>query len=200
MVRGYVRVSTQKQTGGTSLQDQREELKKAGCEVLYEDVYTGGSLERPAFARLCGEVRRGDTVVVTKMDRFARTETEAYEQVVAWVREGVRVRVLNMGTIEDTEIGRLILHIMLSFAEFERDMIVNRTQGGRAYKRATDPGYREGRKPKFTRDRRDHAMELLRTHSFTEVARMTGMSRSTVVREARKRGIRKSEGESPKRG
>ena len=55
------------------------------------------------------------------------------------MRDGIKVRVLNMGTIEDTEIGRLILHIMLAFAEFERDMIVSRTQGGRAYKRATDP-------------------------------------------------------------
>ena len=71
-------------------------------------------------------------------------------------------------------------------------MIISRTQGGRAYKRATDPGYREGRRPKFTRDRLDHAMDLLRTHSYTEVARMTGMSRSTVTREARKRGFRKS--------
>ena len=98
---------------------------------------------------------------------------------------------LNMGTIEDTEIGRLILHVMLSFAEFERDMIVARMQGGRAYKRATDPGYREGRKPKYTRAQMDHAMELLDGHSFTEVAEMTGISRSTVTREARRRGKRK---------
>ena len=192
MLRGYIRISTPKQAGGSSLQEQREALLAAGCQALYEDVCTGGSLERPAFVRLCQEVEPGDTIVVTKMDRFARTETQAYEQVVGWVRAGIRVQVLNMGVIEDTEMGRLILHIMLSFAEFERDMIISRTQGGRAYKRATDPGYREGRRPKFTRDRLDHAMDLLRTHSYTEVARMTGMSRSTVTREARKRGFRKS--------
>lgn len=192
MVRGYIRVSTHKQTSGGSLPEQRAALLAAGCQTLYEDVSSGGNMERPALARLCDEAMPGDTVVVTKMDRFARTETEAYERVLAWVRAGVRVQVLNMGTIEDTEMGRLILHIMLSFAEFERDLIVSRTQGGRAYKRATDPGYREGRRPKFTRDRLDHAMDLLRTHSFSEVARMTGMSRSTVAREARKRGFRKT--------
>ena len=192
MLRGYIRISTPKQAGGSSLQEQREALLAAGCQALYEDVCTGGSLERPAFVRLCQEAEPGDTIVVTKMDRFARTETQAYEQVVGWVRAGIRVQVLNMGVIEDTEMGRLILHIMLSFAEFERDMIISRTQGGRAYKRATDPGYREGRRPKFTRDRLDHAMDLLRTHSYTEVARMTDMSRSTVTREARKRGFRKS--------
>lgn len=192
MVRGYIRVSTHKQASGGSLPEQRAALLAAGCQTLYEDVSSGGNMERPALARLCAEALPGDTVVVTKMDRFARTETEAYERVLAWVRAGVRVQVLNMGTIEDTEMGRLILHIMLSFAEFERDLIVSRTQGGRAYKRATDPGYREGRRPKFTRERLDHAMDLLRTHSFTEVARMTGMSRSTVAREARKRGFRKT--------
>lgn len=190
MIAGYARVSTK----GQSLDAQREALLEAGCERIYADTWTGTRLERPELERLCGDVRAGDTVVVTKLDRFARTETEAYERAVAWVRAGVRVRVLNMGTIEDTEIGRLILHIMLSFAEFERDLIVSRTQGGRAFKRATDPGYREGRKPKFTRAQLDHAMELLGEHSFTEVAGMTGMSRSTVTREARRRGIRKSAG------
>lgn len=193
MLRGYARVSTRHQAAATSLQDQRIALLAEGCEKIYADVYSGATLARKELLRLCQEVQAGDTIVVTKMDRFARTETEAYEQVVAWVRAGVKVRVLNMGTIEDTEIGRLILHIMLSFAEFERDMIVSRTQEGRAYKRATDPGYREGRKPKFSKAQLDHAMELLQSHSFTEVATMTGISRSTVTREARKRGVRKSE-------
>lgn len=87
--------------------------------------------------------------------------------------------------------GRLILHIMLSFAEFERDLIISRTQSGRAYRRATDPAYKEGRKPKFTRAQLDHAVELLKTHSYTQVAEMTGISRSTVTREARKRGFKK---------
>lgn len=85
------------------------------------------------------------------------------------------------------------LYIMLSFAEFERDMIVSRCQGGRAYKRATDPDYREGRKPGYSKAQLDHAVDLLHDHSFSEVAAMTGMSRSTVTREARKRGFRKSE-------
>lgn len=192
MIRGYARVSTAGQEQGTSLADQRSVLEAEGCEAVYQDVYTGKAMSRPEFDRLRAEVRPGDTIVVTKLDRIARTETEAYELVVGWVRDGIKVRVLNMGTIEDTEIGRLILHIMLAFAEFERDMIVSRTQGGRAYKRATDPDYREGRKPVYTRIQRDHAMDLLRDHSFSDVERMTGISKSTLVREARARGLRKS--------
>ena len=193
MIRGYARVSTKRQEHGTSLDDQRAALQAEGCQEIYQDVYSGASMARPEFDRLCSEVQPGDTIVVTKMDRFARTETEAYDQVLGWVQNGVKVRVLNMGTIEDTEIGRLILHIMLSFAEFERDMIVSRCQGGRAYKRATDPDYREGRKPGYSKAQLDHAVDLLHDHSFSEVAAMTGMSRSTVMREARKRGFRKSE-------
>lgn len=193
MIRGYARVSTVKQEQGTSLADQRSVLEAEGCEIVYQDTYTGKTLSRPEFDRLRAEVRPGDTVVVTKLDRIARTETEAYELVVGWVRNGVRVRVLNMGLIEDTEIGRLILHIMLAFSEFERDLIIARTQGGRAYKRATDPNYREGRKPAYSKAQLDHAIDLLREHSFSDVTRMTGISKSTVVREARRRGFRKSE-------
>lgn len=163
MVLGYARVSTRAQLSGTPLEDQHRSLLAAGCDRIYEDACTG----------------------------VARSETEAYSLVSGWVKAGVKVNVLNMGTIEDTEIGRLILHTMLSFAEFERYLIISRTQGGRAYRRATGPDYKEGRKPKFTRVQLDHAMELLREHSFTEVAEMTGMSHS-VTMEARKRGIRKN--------
>lgn len=191
MTVGYIRVSTPRQTSGTSLSDQRAALMDEGCERIYEDIFTGTALARPQFDLMCAGVRPGDTIVVTRLDRFARTETEAYELVVGWVRAGVRVKVLNLGTIEDTEMGRLILHVMLSFAEFERDLIASRTQAGRAYRRAMDPGYREGRRPKFTRAQLDHAMELLETHSYTQVAEMTGISRSTVTREARNRGFRK---------
>lgn len=191
MTLGYIRVSTPRQASGTSLQDQRAALISEGCEKLYEDVFTGVSLARPQFDLMCAEAAPGDTIVVTRLDRFARTETEAYELVVNWVRAGIRVKVLNLGTIEDTEMGRLILHITLSFAEFERDLIISRTQSGRAYRRATDPAYKEGRKPKFTRAQLDHAVELLKTHSYTQVAEMTGISRSTVTREARKRGFKK---------
>lgn len=193
MKRGYIRVSTKKQEQGTSLSDQRKILQEEGCQVIYEDVYSGASMDRPEFDRLCNEVQAGDTIVVCKLDRIARTETEAYNRVVGWVRSGIRVHVLNMGLIEDTEVGRLILHIMLAFAEFERDMIVSRTQGGRAYKRATDPNYKEGRKPSYSKAQVDHAVDLLRDHSYTDVAKMTGISRSTVVRAARARGFKKSD-------
>ena len=194
MIRGYIRVSTKGQERGTSLDEQRGALEAEGCEVIYADTFTGRTMDRPEFGRLCAELQPGDTLVVTKLDRFARTETEAYELVMKWVKQGVRVRVLNLGTIEDTEIGRLLLHVMLAFAEFERDLIVSRMQGGRAYRRATDPDYKEGRKPAYTKEQLDLAMDLLGSRSYTQVVKATGISKSTLVREARRRGLHK---ESP---
>ncbi len=185
-------MSTKKQEHGTSLEDQRAVLEAEGCTVIYADTFTGKTMNRPEFRRMCAELVPGDTVVVTKLDRIARTETEAYQLVMAWVQHGIRIHVLNLGLIEDTPTGRLILHVMLAFAEFERDLITERLQGGRAFKRATDPSYVEGRKPKYATPQLDHAIELLQEHSYTEVAAMTGISRSTLTREARKRGYRKS--------
>lgn len=192
MKRGYIRVSTKKQGRGTSLEEQRTVLENEGCTEFYTDTFSGRYLDRPEFSRLCQEVQPGDTVVITKMDRIARTETEAYTLMMNWVQNGIRVHVLNIGLLEDTPTGRLILHVMLAFAEFERDMIFERVLNGRLYKRETDPNYREGRKPKFTVTQLDHAMELLTEHSYNEVAALTGISRATLCREARKRGYRKN--------
>lgn len=192
MKRGYIRVSTVKQIQGTSLEEQKTLLEKEGCEIFYTDVCTGKTLNRPEFKHLCDDLQSGDTVVITKMDRIARTETEAYEMVLGWVKTGIRVHILNLGLVEDTPTGRLMLHVMLAFSEFERDMIRERMQSGRAYRRATDPSYREGRKPKYSVQQMDHAMQVLKDHSYTQTAQMTGISRATLSREARRRGFRKS--------
>ena len=194
MIRGYARVSTKGQVLGTSLEDQRKALTAAGCQEIYEDVMSGAKMDRPGFDRLKDDLAAGDTVVVTAFDRFARTVGEAYIQVEEWFKKGVRVWILNLGVIEDTEMGRILMGIMLVFADFERRTIIRRLQGGRAYKRANDPGYRDGRKPKFTEAQLDLAVELLENHSYTEVTDLTGISRSTLTRAARARGFNK---ESP---
>ena len=73
MTLGYIRVSTPRQASGTSLQDQRAALISEGCEKLYEDVFTGVSLARPQFDLMCAEAAPGDTIVVTRLDRFSRS-------------------------------------------------------------------------------------------------------------------------------
>lgn len=146
--KGYGRVSSKGQeTNGNSLEDQRQKLMDAGCaaEDIVLETYTGTKMDRPKFTKLVGELEPGDTLVVCKLDRFARTASEGSELVKSLLARGVNVHILNMGLIENTPTGRLILNVLLSFAEFERDMIVERTSEGKAIKRATDPDFKEGR-------------------------------------------------------
>lgn len=145
--KGYGRVSTNGQaTNGNSLEDQRSKLEEAGCEEIVLEAYTGTKMDRPKFTKLLAELEPGDTLVVTKLDRFARTASEGSALIKELLERGVAVHILNMGLIENTPTGRLILNVLLSFAEFERDMIVERTSEGKAIARATNPDYKEGRK------------------------------------------------------
>ena len=146
--KGYGRVSSKGQEqNGNSLEDQKNKLIEAGCaeEDIVLETYTGTKMNRPKFTKLLDELEPGDTLVVCKLDRFARTASEGSELVKSLLARGVNVHILNMGLIENTPTGRLILNVFLSFAEFERDMIVERTSEGKAVKRATDPDFKEGR-------------------------------------------------------
>jgi DNA invertase Pin-like site-specific DNA recombinase len=146
--KGYGRVSSKGQeTNGNSLEDQKNKLLEAGCaeEDIVLETYTGTKVDRPKFTKLVAELEEGDTLVVTKLDRFARTASEGSELVKSLLSRGVNVHILNMGLIENTPTGRLILNVLLSFAEFERDMIVERTSEGKALAKATNPDFKEGR-------------------------------------------------------
>ena len=98
---------------------------------------------------------------------------------------GVKVHILNIGLIENTLTGNLILTVFLAFAEFERGMIIERTQAGKAVAR-TQPGYHEGRPKKYTPAQINHALELLNSgSSYRQVEAMTGISKSTLIRARR---------------
>lgn len=178
---GYARVSTQ----GQDLQAQLEVLEKEVCGKIYSEKFTGTKADRPQFKALLSTLEEGDTLVVTKLDRFARSTSEALMIVKNLFERGVKVHVLNMGLIENTPTGRLIFTIMSGFAEFERDLIVERTQEGKAIARQRDD-YREGRPRKFTKKQIEHALVLLKEHSYKQVEEMTGISKSTLIRANRK--------------
>ena len=145
---GYGRVSTSGQaTNGNSLEDQRSKLEDAGCDEIVLEAFTGTKMDRPKFNAVLDSLEEGDTLVVCKLDRFARTASEGSALVKSLLDRGVNVHILNMGLIENTATGRLILNVLLSFAEFERDMIVERTSEGKAAAKAKNPDYKEGRKP-----------------------------------------------------
>ncbi len=183
---GYARVSTLGQAkDGNSLEAQENALRAAGATEIFVDTFTGTKLERPEFDRLNNLLKTGDVLIVTKLDRFARTVGQASELITDLINRGVTVNVLNLGILDNSSISVLMRNILLSFAQFERDMIVQRTQEGRAVAR-TKEGYREGRPKKFNRAQLGHAMELLEDHSYTQVSKMTGISKSTLIREKKR--------------
>ena len=183
MVYGYARVSSLGQDKyGNSKQGQTEALLAAGCEKVYYDHFTGTKMDRPEFTRLMGELKEGDTLKVTKLDRFARTAIDGIKKIDELMEMGVNVHILNMGLVENTLTGNLILTVMLAFAEYERGMIVERTQAGREVARQ-DPNYREGRPKKYLPTQINHALELLKSgKTYRQVEAMTGISKSTLVR------------------
>ncbi len=182
MIYGYARVSTQMQAReGNSLEAQETALRAAGATKIYTDAYTGTKNDRPQLELLMRELQIGDTLVVTKLDRIARNLKQGIDLIDDLNSRGIKVNVLNMGQIDDTPTGKLIRNIMLALAEWERDMIVQRTQEGKEIARK-NPTYREGRPKKYKREQREHALELLKEYSYKEVASMTGISKATLVR------------------
>ena len=186
MIYGYARVSTVKQMkNGNSLEEQEKALREAGAEKIITEAYTGTKVERPSFTALLEELKPGDKLIVTKLDRFARTAVEGGAMVRDLQARGIVVHILNMGIADNTPMGKLMVTMLLAFAEFERDMIVERTQGGKATARANGKQV-DGRPKKFNRAQVEHAMQLLDNgNSYTEVERMTGISKSTLIRAKR---------------
>ena len=183
MIYGYARVSTAGQSkDGNSLEDQTRALQAYGCQEIVTEAFSGKTMERPRFSALFQKLQPGDTLVVTKLDRFARTAIEGVSTVRELFERGVRVHILNMGLVENTLTGNLILTVMLAFAEYERGMIVERTQTGKAVARQ-DPNYREGRPRKYTATQLHHAIELLDSgKTYRQVEALTGISKSTLIR------------------
>lgn len=179
-VYGYARVSTTKQ----NLNEQLAELKAEGVEQnnIFSEKFTGTTTNRPKFERLLKKVKRNDTIIVTKLDRFARNTKEALEVIEPLMDQGVTIKVCNLGTVEDTPMGKMIVRTLLSVAEMERDMIVERTQAGKSYAKKNNPEYKEGRPKRRITPQYKKAYEYSLNHSIKETSIMTGLSISTINR------------------
>ena len=186
MIYGYARVSTKGQAkDGNSLEAQMDAIRNSGAEKIFVDSFTGTKMERPEFSKLLKEIKDGDTLIVSKLDRFARSVGQASDLITELIDRGVTVNVLNLGILSNNSVSTLMRNVLLSFAQFERDMIVQRTQEGKAIAKL-DPNFREGRPPVYSREQRQHALELLESgKTFRQVERMTGLSRSTLIRARR---------------
>jgi len=182
---GYARVSTRKQINGNSLEEQRQQLMNNGCDMVIEEQYTGKTTERPRLRELLKKLHTGDTLMVVKLDRLVRSATEGANLIKELISKGIKVNILNMGEVDERPQGRLMLHILLAFAEFERDMIVERTQTGKAIAR-TKAGFREGR-PQIAKARKEAAIDMVLNggKSYKKAAEAVGISKSTLVRAIR---------------
>jgi DNA invertase Pin-like site-specific DNA recombinase len=129
----------------------------------------------------------GDTLVVTKLDRIARSLKQGNDLISDLIERGVRVHILNIGVLDNSPSSKLIRSIFFAFAEFERDMIVERTQEGKSIAK-NDPSFREGRPKLYKETQISHALKLLETMTFKQVESLTGISKSTLSRAKRVRG------------
>jgi DNA invertase Pin-like site-specific DNA recombinase len=173
-------------TVSQDFESQLQSLEKEGCARIYSEKFTGTKADRPKFKELLSLLKEGDTLVVTKLDRFARSTVDAINTVKELFDRGVKVHILNMGLVENTPTGRLVFSVMSAFAEFERDMIVERTQEGKAIAKQRDD-FREGRPNKFSKKHIENALEMLEKHSYKQVEEKTGISKSTLIRHKKKK-------------
>ncbi len=180
MIFGYARVSTKMQEReGNSLEAQERKLRENGAEVVFRDSFTGTKGHRPQLDELMEQLGPGDTLIVTKLDRVARSTIHGAQLVEELLSRGVIVNILNMGIMDNTPSSRLIRNIFFAFAEFERDMIVERTSEGKEIARQRE-GYREGRPPvevpdfkKFLKKQKDGLITV------NEAIGRLGISRTT---------------------
>lgn len=186
MIYGYCRVSTRGQArDGNGLEVQKAAVTNAGAEKVFSDTFTGTKTHRPELDKLLAEISNGDKLIVTKLDRVARSASQGAELIQILLDKGVTVHILNMGILDNTPTGKLIRMIFLAFAEFERDMIVERTQEGKQIARLRDD-FRDGRPKKYKKKQVEHALMLLDSgNTYRMVEEFTGISKSTLIRAKR---------------
>lgn len=181
MIYGYARVSTKKQLTGNSIEEQHRTLLEQGCTKIIEEQCTGKTTDRPKLSALMGQLKKGDTLVVTKLDRLARNVVEGVTLIRELLQAGVKVHVLNVGILDDTPMGNFFITTLLAVAELERSMIVERTQAGKEVAKSK-PGYREGRS-KIAKSRLEAALKMVdEGNSYKKVAELMDIGEATLYR------------------
>ncbi len=189
MIRCYARVSSKNQEKyGNGLESQIAELKAAGGEKIYSDAYTGTECSRPNFDKLLEELEPNDTLMCTKLDRIARSFSQGSKLVSDLIDRGIKVHILNIGLMDNTSSSKLIRNIFFAFAEFERDMILERCSSGKAIAK-TRPDFKEGRPRVYSEEQINLALSLLENNSYGKVQKMTGISKTTLLRAKRTRKL-----------
>lgn len=175
---GYARVST----NGQDLTTQIEALKTAGCERIFRETISGAAANRPEFARMLDQARAGDTIVVCKLDRLARTTRELLDTVERIQTEGANFLSLAEPWADTTNhAGKLIMTVFAGIAEFERKRILERTSEGRTA--AQRRGVQFGRPEALSKEQQQQALQMMQTEtSIRKIARVMEVSPETIRR------------------
>ncbi len=175
---GYARVST----SGQTLDAQLEQLGAAGCDRVFRETVSGARSDRPELKKALDALTGGDVLIVTRLDRLARSTRDLLDIVHTIETRGAKLKALTDAWADTTTpTGKLILTVLGGLAEFERSLIAERTSEGR--ERARRAGRRMGRPPKLSTYQRDVALKMRRKgQDNAEIARVLGVSRSTISR------------------
>ncbi len=179
MLVGYARVSTVEQT----LALQEDALRAAGCDTIFTDTSSGAKADRPGLGEALAYLRPGDALAVWRLDRLGRSLPALIATLTDMEERGIGFRSLTEQLDTTTSGGKLIFHVFGALAEFERDLIRERTRAGLAAARAR--GRRGGRPKKLGTPTRVALAQALyddRTHSVAEICRTLGISRATLYR------------------
>ena len=178
MLIGYARISCHDQ----NLSLQRDALTEAHCEKTFTDVASGGDPSRPGLADAIAHLRSGDTLVVWRLDRLGRSLKHLIETVTALHARGIGFRSLTEGIETETSGGRLVFHLFACLAEFEREVIRERTQAGLASARSRG---RRGGRPAIMDEKKTAAARRMHAdpaNTAADIARALGVSRATLYR------------------
>ena len=177
MMFGYARVSTE----GQNLDMQLDALEKAGCERIYQEHASGKNTERPELKRMLDQLRKGDTVVVYKLDRISRSVQDLESLTKEFEEAGVEFVSLQDQIDTTTPMGRFFFHVMGAVAELERDIIVDRTKSGLEAARAR--GRVGGRKPLDSKkDKQMLALYDSKQMTVPEICEAVGVSKPTLYK------------------
>nr|WP_221067848.1 recombinase family protein [Escherichia coli] len=180
----YCRVSTLEQT----TENQRREIESAGFNVrpqrIIEEQISGSvaASERPGFNRLLDRLESGDVLIVTKLDRLGRNAMDIRKTVEQLTESGIRVHCLALGGVDLTSpAGKMTMQVISAVAEFERDLLLERTYSGIA--RARDAGKRFGRPPVLNEEQTQKVLERIKSGaSISAIAREFRTTRQTILR------------------
>ena len=191
MIYGYTRISSKSQIDNNSLEQQEKEIKSNYNDVIIiREQYSGTTVNRPKLQELISKLKANDILVVTKLDRLARNVEEGIHLIKELFNKKISVHVLNVGLLENTSMGQFFITTLLAVAEMERNMIIERTQNGKAIAKL-NPDFREGRPKKFNKQQLDNALSMLTinggTLSYNQVADLLKISKSTLIREQKLR-------------